>query len=389
MTDTSSPSPDNAGYFDEAYFERGWERGTAYANYSASAASSAIFSGLAQALQQVFKPRLALEIGCATGSIVNNLNMLGVAAHGIDVSDWAVRNALHHNVRKASAADLPFPDGSFDLVYSSHAMEHLPLDIYAAAFREIDRVCGANAIQFHMLPIIGTYPYDYDEATAIQNLKADPTHVLLQRMEWWLERWAELGWEPVPGALFLPNDTDNVELSSGQFCLVRKSSGMVAAVSGAMNDWNAKAFREVVLQRQANAAGQAGDVVSVAANKPQLPLPLGPSADEWNDFRKDLYSAHDLENARFHGIASLESDKTVSLRIALISQSGGVHERWLEIPPGYSVISVDVSQFRILSGDGNLKDIRSILFGGVIGKFSIAANFAVLGPAVSLDGIFT
>lgn len=388
MSNLSNSSQGSATYFDEAYFERGWERGTAYANYSESAASSPIFWGLAEALRSVFRPTNALEVGCATGAIVRNMNFLGVPTHGIDISEWAVSNALHPNVRQASAAELPFSERTFDLVYSSHALEHLPQEVYQAAFREIDRVCGPNAIQFHMLPIVGTYPYDYDEATAIQNLRADPTHVLLQRMEWWLERWAELGWIHVPAAILLPNDTDNVELSSGQFCLVRRESGLVPTVLQEIKDWNIKAFRHVLLSKLEIIANRSPDVTRVTKNVEKPFQSLGPAGGEWGDLKCILSAPGNFENTKFYGIASLACENSVPLRIALISRYGGVHEKWLDIPPGQSIIEVDVDQFRVLQGDGSLKEIDSIFFGGSIENFKISAELAVRGPSVFIENMF-
>ena len=72
-------------YFDEAYFERGWERGTAYTDYRRAADNSKTFVEIAEAIAFIFKPRRVLEVGCATGATVRHLNAIGVEAHGIDV----------------------------------------------------------------------------------------------------------------------------------------------------------------------------------------------------------------------------------------------------------------------------------------------------------------
>lgn len=389
MSIETNARPDGVGYFDEAYFERGWERGTAYVNYKESAASSQIFKAVAEALTSVFRPSSALEIGCATGAIVRSMNFLGVPTYGIDVSDWAVRNALHPNVRLASAAELPFPSGNFDLVYSSHSLEHLPDDVFMAAFKEIDRVCGPDAVQFHMLPIVGTYPYDYDEETAIRNLKSDPTHVLLKRMDWWLERWHELGWVAVPGKLFFPHDTDNVELSSGQFCLVRRGSDIGARVARAINDWNAKAFRAVYLERQQFLSKLPEPIRQLATGPELLPPPIGPANEQWDDFKVEFAVEHDLTDATVRGIVYHSAVGAISLRIALIAEGGRVLEKWLEIPPGYSSVAIGAAEFNALTGDPDLRGIRAVYFGGSIGDYTASANFAIEGPHVALRGIFT
>lgn len=170
-------------YFDEAYFQRGDERGTAYRDYARNALINPTYKEIAEAIAFVFRPRRALEIGCATGAIVKHLNEIGVEAHGIDVSEWAVTNRLHENVILAGAEALPYDDSTFDLVFSSHALEHIPPALADGAFAEMDRVAGPESCQFHMLPIVGTYPYNYDHDLARKNLKTDPTHNLLETME--------------------------------------------------------------------------------------------------------------------------------------------------------------------------------------------------------------
>src|SRR6516225_1630257 len=138
-------------YFDEAYFQDGEKRGTAYVNYKETARNSPTYREIALAVKDVFQPKRTLEVGCATGAIVRNLNEIDCEAYGIDVSEWAVRNAEHRNVKLASADSLPFPDKYFDLVISCHTIEHLPDAVFERAMQEMTRV--GSAFQFHMLPI--------------------------------------------------------------------------------------------------------------------------------------------------------------------------------------------------------------------------------------------
>jgi ubiquinone/menaquinone biosynthesis C-methylase UbiE len=173
------------GYFDEAYFQTGQERGTAYRNYLTVSPNQPIFAEIAEACF-AFRPRRALEIGCATGVVVRRLNDKGVEAHGIDVSKWAIGNRQHPNVILAGAEDLPFPDNHFDFVYSTHSLEHIPTDVAERAFREMGRVSAPNATHFHTLPVLGRGPYLGDPAVVTAQLKNDPTHNLLFDEAWWL-----------------------------------------------------------------------------------------------------------------------------------------------------------------------------------------------------------
>lgn len=204
---SSSILSDN--YFDSDYFQAGHKKGTRYSSYLQTAMESPIYKGMAKAIMAVFKPK-HLEIGCAAGPIVRHLSEMGCDAHGIDVSEWAVRNRFHPNIIQASADDLPYDSNSFDLVFSNHALEHLPDSIVDGAFAEMSRVGSRH--QFHMLPIIGTPPYDGPLKSTIANLKSDPTHNLLQDRAWWQDRWKERGWHWVPANLLLDADNTHFEI---------------------------------------------------------------------------------------------------------------------------------------------------------------------------------
>jgi SAM-dependent methyltransferase len=85
------------------------------------------------------RPKI-LDVGCGTGA---NLVMLGEfgEAHGIDVSHDALsfcRERGLERVRHGAAEDLPFEDGTFDLVTALDVVEHLDDD--AAGLREFRRV---------------------------------------------------------------------------------------------------------------------------------------------------------------------------------------------------------------------------------------------------------
>jgi methionine biosynthesis protein MetW len=83
-----------------------------------------------------------LDVGCGTGSsYARELGRRGATYLGVDVSETAVEAARAHGVDAeviADAAQLPFPDQSFDLVLCVEVFEHL----FApdAAAREIQRV---------------------------------------------------------------------------------------------------------------------------------------------------------------------------------------------------------------------------------------------------------
>jgi ubiquinone/menaquinone biosynthesis C-methylase UbiE len=91
-----------------------------------------------------------LDVGCGTGTLAIVIKrQLGTGeVHGIDASPEMVRFAKEKSAKDGSDIDfrvalieaIPFPDASFDLVTSSLMLHHLPDDVKAKGFLEIQRV---------------------------------------------------------------------------------------------------------------------------------------------------------------------------------------------------------------------------------------------------------
>lgn len=90
-----------------------------------------------------------LDIGCAKGFLLHDFRQVvpGVRVAGLDISSYAIRNAMP-SVKPylvvGTAADLPFPDRSFDLVISINVVHNLELDGCIQAIREMERVSGRH-----------------------------------------------------------------------------------------------------------------------------------------------------------------------------------------------------------------------------------------------------
>lgn len=95
-----------------------------------------------------FKPESVLEVGCgfARCLLYVNANCPSVKRlEGIELSPTMIEHAKLHLskyehgneiiVRQGNAADLPYKDGEFDLVYTHVCLTHIPPEF-------IDRVCG-------------------------------------------------------------------------------------------------------------------------------------------------------------------------------------------------------------------------------------------------------
>jgi len=86
-----------------------------------------------------------LDVGCAKGFMLHDMAALipGITVRGIDISDYAIDNAVESMrpyVQVADARALPFGDRSFDVVIAINTIHNLELDGVREALREIERV---------------------------------------------------------------------------------------------------------------------------------------------------------------------------------------------------------------------------------------------------------
>jgi len=100
----------------------------------------------ALSLSPPLQGRRVLEVGCGVGDFAVHLARAGATVTAVDFAPVAIemaraRAAAHAETvdfRAADAQNLPFPDESFDLLFSCECLEHLPDP--AQALREMTRV---------------------------------------------------------------------------------------------------------------------------------------------------------------------------------------------------------------------------------------------------------
>jgi hypothetical protein len=178
----------------------------------------------AYALWRCFSPHESLDVGCAQGFVVEALRELGVHAHGVDVSPWAVEHAAPGAQGHVRVADLlvglPFKKHRFELVSALEVLEHLPPEAVPRALREIARVTSGHVVA--TIPSFGSNPHgpggwlevkvreevtdayyalgpDYDGPVPRADLNVDARgrplegHLTIASFRWWTERFADAG----------------------------------------------------------------------------------------------------------------------------------------------------------------------------------------------------
>ena len=105
-----------------------------------------------------WRAKRVLEIGLGQGADAEQIIERGGIYSGVDLTDesvkrvkmrFALKDLEYHRIEPASALDLPFEDGSFDIVYSHGVLHHIP-DIKNAQ-REVARVLKPNGRLIAML----------------------------------------------------------------------------------------------------------------------------------------------------------------------------------------------------------------------------------------------
>ncbi len=216
-----------ADTYDGSYFGQGRDASgdreglSGYARYDRIASNADIAGWL---LWRNFRVNSALDVGCATGYLVEVLRERGVEAEGCDVSEFAIDHAVPGaagHVRVANVfAGLPWPDGAFDLVTALEILEHLPPDLVPDALAELARVSGAflyatipsfgpNASgaaghfegkvrperldHYHALGPDYRGPVPFEDLAVDAEGKPVEGHLCIASFEWWTERFAEVG----------------------------------------------------------------------------------------------------------------------------------------------------------------------------------------------------
>jgi len=170
--------------FDENYFSTHTYTNITFAKYSMYWWSNRFYAMLARRYGK--RGGRLLEVGSGLGHLVGQLEDT-FETYGMDLNHWAIKRskavAEKSSLQTASAQELPFPDGVFNLVIIKHIVEHLPDP--QKAISEIGRVTEPGGIVILATPNLDSLlkPWKGDAWIGYQ----DPTHISLKRPAEWLD----------------------------------------------------------------------------------------------------------------------------------------------------------------------------------------------------------
>lgn len=104
-----------------------------------------------ESVREWFKPKMrVLEIGGGNGFQASVLSSWGCDVASIDLPGNAAEQERYHPVQEYDGSRIPFPDASFDVVFSSNVLEHI--QPVADMLTETRRVLKGGGMAIHILP---------------------------------------------------------------------------------------------------------------------------------------------------------------------------------------------------------------------------------------------
>lgn len=175
-------------WYDHGYWETGQRAGKG--GYDSIKSLDFLSRQIAEQFARVFewegRKIVLLDAGCGPGFMVARWNELGILAHGVDFSRYAlekgaeIRPAVKKQCLIGNFIDLPhFKDELFDVIHCNQTLEHVYPEDVPQMVKEFARLTKPGGILICAMPIAA--PWEDDP----RKDEREPSHVNVRRIEYW------------------------------------------------------------------------------------------------------------------------------------------------------------------------------------------------------------
>ncbi len=123
-----------------------------------------------------------LELGCGRGEFLNEFYNNEMSSYGVDISNFAQKKYPNLNVTNIDMLkdSLPFPDNTFDVIYSKSFVEHFyfPEKIFEEAYRVLKKGGRIITLTPEWKYYYKTFYEDYTHRTPFTKLSLKDIHLI-------------------------------------------------------------------------------------------------------------------------------------------------------------------------------------------------------------------
>ena len=202
--------------YNQDYFERGAETGVSlYSNYRwLPELTLPMCHHIIQFLQ--IKDGKVLDFGCAKGYVVKGLRMLGINAYGVDISNYAIKEAPREIAKYVKVIKTCVKiKGKFAYTIAKDVLEHVP---YSQIIKQLKILakCSKN--------ILIIVPLGDGKKYFIKSMELDRTHIIREDLHWWKKTLEKSGFK-------IKKATYNLGPFKKNWQFSKKGNGLIVAAS--------------------------------------------------------------------------------------------------------------------------------------------------------------
>lgn len=161
------------------------------------------------------EPERVLELGCASGAVLQCLSEAGISADGVEISEAAIEAAfpaVRGRIHRVNATEFELPS-TYDVIFGLDIFEHLNPNRLGECLKRVEAHLAPGGFVFANIPAFGADPIfgemfpvyiddwhvDGDRGVNYRTLHCDPLgyplngHLIWARTDWWVTQFESIG----------------------------------------------------------------------------------------------------------------------------------------------------------------------------------------------------